>query len=316
MKLLAIVVLYYPDARVKENIMSYAGQVDRLIVWNNTPAGDGDRPLRFDEPTERKIVRMGTGRNAGIGAALNEAVRYGQAGGYTHLLTMDQDSRFGEGMAAAFFRSVQKLSPAEEPDTVLQPDTVFTATTSSTAKAAAPAPRCPAAGGNIASYSASTRPYAPGAPETEEIEWAITSGTLYRLSVFRETGLFRDDFFIDAIDTEFGFRLRKNGWKMLRMNQIYLYHELGRVTETPFLWGKLVTPHYPAQRTYYLVRNTLALKRLYPDYRQSEGLMRMLFFWRPVCILFVETDKWRKFKAIFYGIAHALRGKRGEYRLR
>lgn len=288
MKILAIVVLYYPDDRVKENILSYAGAVDRLIVWDNTPSGDAGRPIRFGEPAERTVVRMGTGKNVGIGAALNEAVRYGLAGGFTHLLTMDQDSRFDEGAAAAFFRSVADFSSSGEP----------------------------ASGRPVASFSASTHPYAPGAPETEEIEWAITSGTLYRLPVFEKTGLFRDDFFIDAIDTEFGFRLRKNGWSMLRMNRIYLHHELGHVTETPFLWGKLVTPNYPAQRTYYLVRNTLTLWRLYPGYRQSEGWFRLLFFWRPVCILWVETDKWRKFKAIFYGTAHALRGKRGEYRLR
>lgn len=278
MKVLGIVVVYYPDDRVAGNIRSYLPETDRLILWKNTPAGAAPRtPLRFDAEEERKIVRMGTGRNVGLGTPLNEAVRYAREHGFTHLLTMDQDSRFEPGAAAAFFRTAAASSDLR-----------------------------------IASFSASVHPYREPMPEREDIGLCITSGTLYALPVFEQAGLFRADFFIDAVDTEFCFRLRRLGWKMVRLNRIYLHHELGRVTQTPFLWGKLITPNYPAERTYYLSRNTLVVRKLYPEYRQSTGTFRMLYFWRPICILAVETDKWRKLKAIVRGAWHGWRGLTGE----
>lgn len=276
MKVLGIVVLYYPGEEVKEHILSYVPWLDGLIIWDNTPASQ--QPVRFDKETEQKILRMGRGVNAGMGIPLNEAVRYGLENGFTHLLTMDQDSCFGEGMFARFIRL-----PGEVSD--------------------------PA----VVSFSANTHPYDESRPAVENVEIGITSGTVYRLDVFKETGGFREDFFIDGVDTEFCFRLRRRGWKMVRLNEIYMHHVLGNRTVTPFLWGKLVTPNYPAQRTYYLTRNTLIIWRMYPEYRQSEGWFKMLFFWRPVCILLVEPDKWRKFKALFLGICHAAKKRTGEY---
>ena len=45
--------------------------------------------------------------------------------------------------------------------------------------------------------------------EIDIIPISITSGSIYEISVFEEIGLFFEDFFIDAIDTEFSFRMKK-----------------------------------------------------------------------------------------------------------
>lgn len=280
MKILGIVILYYPDGKVKQNVLSYLGGLDKLILWDNTPPPDR-RKITFDTLSEQKLIRRDAGRNMGIGLPLNRAVRYGLENGYTHLLTMDQDSRFAPGMFGAFLRSVRNRREGTE-----------------------------------VSFSANTHPYAPGQPETEEVKITITSGTIYRLSALQAVGLFREDFFIDAVDTEFCFRARKQNWRMVRINTVYMHHVLGDITVKPFLWGKLASPNYSAQRTYYLVRNSLYLRRLYPEYSQADGTFKALLFWRPLTILFMEPDKYRKFKALFLGILHAWRGKTGEYALR
>lgn len=276
MKVLGIVILYYPDDKVKQNILSYLPRLDKLIIWENTP--EPALPLSFDTEAEEKLLRMGCGKNTGIGTPLNEAVRFGQENGFTHLLTMDQDSCFGENMFAGFLRA---LADGDSD--------------------------------NVASFSANTHPYEASQPTVEEINICITSGTIYTLEVFKDAGSFRDDFFIDAIDTEFCFRLRRKGWKMVQLNHIHMHHVLGNVTVTPFLWGKLISPNYSAQRTYYLTRNSLLLKRLYPEYKQAPGLFKTLLFWRPLCLLFAEQDKWRKFKAMCLGIYHSLKKRTGEY---
>lgn len=40
MKLLGIVILYYPDDSVVKNIATYLAQLDELMLWDNTPATD------------------------------------------------------------------------------------------------------------------------------------------------------------------------------------------------------------------------------------------------------------------------------------
>lgn len=54
MRLLAVVVLYHPGKDLAGNIDSYLSQVDKLLLWDNTP-GDGQ---------ERRLCRISVIRNA------------------------------------------------------------------------------------------------------------------------------------------------------------------------------------------------------------------------------------------------------------
>ena len=55
MKLLGIVILYYPDDAVVKNIATYLAQLDELMLWDNTPATDR-RDLDLDSLGDRKSV--------------------------------------------------------------------------------------------------------------------------------------------------------------------------------------------------------------------------------------------------------------------
>ena len=79
MRLLAVVVLYHPGKDLTGNINSYLSQVDRLLLWDNTPGGGKEQlPLSGVTHPERLEYR-GCGRNVGIGTALNDAVAYARA---------------------------------------------------------------------------------------------------------------------------------------------------------------------------------------------------------------------------------------------
>ncbi len=93
MKLCAIVVTYYPEVEeTKKNIMRYLPWVDHLIIWENTPENDISSHKILLPQDSDKISYEGTGDNEGISYALNYAVEWALINGYTHLLTMDQDS--------------------------------------------------------------------------------------------------------------------------------------------------------------------------------------------------------------------------------
>ena len=265
MRILGIVILYYPDEKTKSNIESYSIYLDKLIVWNNTPQ-KGATDLFFSN--HENIVPMGTEKNEGIGKPLNEAVKYAIQHNYTHLLTMDQDSSFLPEKFQTYLEVVK------------QNENSF-----------------------IGLFS-------PGnnSPEGEhpysiiEIERIITSGTIYKIHVFREVGLFRDDYFIDAIDAEFSLRVRRTKIQIVRIMDICMQHVLGNKIEKKVGFIKMQSLNYSPMRTFYIIRNHLITRLDYPEYKNIAYMMKLFVVKRFFAILFIESDKRAKLKALFRGL--------------
>lgn len=286
MKLLGIVVLYRPGEEVGRNLSTYLPEVDRLIVWDNTPGATAGDAIPGHAGSS-KIVRMTTGSNTGIGTPLNEAVRYGLEYGFTHLLTMDQDSAFPPGELARYKAAVEA---ADTGDTACYGVRLSDRATADEASG-------PAGSGEL--------------PVPREVDMNITSGSLYPLAVFRHTGLFRADFFIDAVDNEFCFRAARKDWKIKRFDGFRLFHTLGYARTVPFLWGKLFLLDYSPMRTYYIIRNHLIVRRLYRPERHYRLFVRDQLVFRLIGIVLKEDRKIQKIKAICLGLYHGWRNKTG-----
>ena len=69
---LAVIVTYNPDRELlHKNLDAFVDDVDRLLIWDNTPGTTGhDLYREFDQ---NKIVYIGKGNNCGISKALNFA---------------------------------------------------------------------------------------------------------------------------------------------------------------------------------------------------------------------------------------------------
>lgn len=280
---LGVVILYYPDVDVWENIQTYLPYLDKLIIWDNTPNSGMKIEDCYKRLNSDRVVLLGNNSNVGVGKALNEAAKYALLNGYSYLLTMDQDSSFLDDDFEKYEKYV------------------------------------------INNKDQSCMAFCVGGGESEiqneeelsEVKGFITSGTIHPVSVFLKLGFFREDFFIDAIDCEFGCRIRKSGYKIIRANPIRMNHRLGYPLVYR-LWrgGKdRVTPNYSAIRTYYLTRNYFLLYRIYSN-KEYEGyiwFLKIYCFWRPIAILVAETDKLRKMKMFFIGVIHGILGKSGEY---
>lgn len=183
MRLLAVVVLYYPGKDLAGNIESYLPETDKLLLWDNTPGGGRERlPLSGVSHPERLEYR-GCGRNTGIGAALNDAVAYAREHGYTHLLTLDQDSYFLKG---DFRRYLAAIRDYGEDRQVIFSVNYF-----------------------IKSWQA---PLYPVADTVDEVSSAMTSGTVYPVGLFGELGGFMEELFVWGIDCEYCWRAARRGW--------------------------------------------------------------------------------------------------------
>ena len=293
MRLLAVVVLYHPDAELTANVNSYLPWVERVLLWDNTPA-DARRPLSlasFSHP--ERIEMRGCGDNVGIDPALNDAARYALEHGYTHLLTMDQDSRFPDGEFQRYVNTV--LSYRDEHTDRKVADgvgAIFSV--------------------NYYLRSQHTTLY-PQEASVVRVSSAMTSGSIYPVSLFRELGLFMEGLFVWGIDCEYCWRAARRGIPTYCFRDILLQHDLGYQRQKHRLLGREVFPNeYPPARTYYNVRNGIILHRLYPDFLNLKAHLRYHMWKRIVFVLLYEQQKCAKWRALWDGWRDGRRGRLGK----
>lgn len=266
MKLLAVVISYFPDIeQLQCNVDSFIDHVDELIIWENTPAPQN---FAYRLKEHSKIIYLTAGKNVFIAHALNNAVEYGFKNGFTHLLTMDQDSVFAAGDFAEY---ANKIAVADF-------DAVY--------------------GPRIVEYG--KRPER----QTDDIirvSRVITSGSIFKLSLFLKTGLFREDYMIDYVDFEYCIRAATFGIFSRMINSATLYQRYGKPQD-----HKIVrTLNYSPLRLYFQTRNRLWLQREYPQSHDTGNSFKVNFKLM-IKILLFETGKVAKLRAIAGGILDGL----------
>lgn len=93
MKLLAVIITYYPEKELLiKDYLSFADNVDKVVIWENTPIKDVPK---YRYVPEGQVEYMSNGCNS-ISKALNTAWNYAKDNGYDALLTMDEDSCFDD----------------------------------------------------------------------------------------------------------------------------------------------------------------------------------------------------------------------------
>ncbi len=210
------------------------------------------------------IIVDNTHNNIGVAAALNKGLKKAIDEGYDWLLTMDQDSVFEAG-ALDELKSVA-FSCKE----------------------------------NIAIVSPFHYIKKPVRTQSiEEVPFTMTSGNLLRVSAAKAVGPFEEKLFIDSVDNEYCLRLRKHGFKVIRVNRSILHHSLGT------LKNNIVT--HDATRRYYITRNMLyVMKKYFPKFFLfgSKELTKSFLL-----ILFIESEKIPKLQAMARGASDFFRNK-------
>ncbi len=266
MKLLAVVITYYPNiVDTIINIKQYVEKVDRLVIWENTPLIDRDK-YHFELPEfSNKITYKSTGRNEGISFPLNSIIEYGIRESYSHLLTMDQDSYWINFHDFILFIEECKNH-------------------------------------NILAYCPQvTNVYEREQKQHEPIkmEECITSGTIYSLKACSILGKFDEKFVIDAVDLEYCYRGRKLGYDTLMLPVGTLNHKLGNPKKICNRW---VSSNYSTFRTFHIIRNHIWVWKKYPEYFSKKEYLYRETILRFFYIIIGEKSKLKKILAIIRGI--------------
>ncbi len=283
------VVLFHPTREVLDNIQACLPGLDRLYAVDNSPPGpDSDAPDSLPHLLQAlpKVVYLRAGANLGTAGAMNMAARMAIEDGYTHLLTLDQDSKARPGMVPRLLEVLAELT-GQGMNRI----------------------------GVISARQVTRDDPRPVVKRPWQEETTImTSGNLVDLAAWKEVGPFDEGLFIDCVDHEFCLRLRLAGYLVVRVNDAFLEHELGEITaHRQFGRVKYTTNHSPLRR-YYIFRNRLWMMRRYreafPDYCRSS---RKELFKEVRNVLCFESDKGAKLAMMARGAWDFLRGRMGRY---
>jgi len=281
----AVIVTYYPDSGFISRLNRVIPQVAHVIIVDNG-----------SQPSVREILRdislinvevIANPENVGLAKALNQGVQRAVDLGFSWVLTLDQDTVVDHDMVKCL-SEIYCLYP------------------------------CPEKVGLIASNARSPitgRLYIQCQPEQRafmEVKTPMTSGSLLSVNAYKQIGQFRDDFFIEGIDLEYGLRLRKNGFKVLCSCRPLMTHAAGKMKERRLFRRIVIVPDHEPWRYYYQLRNLVFVVRSYFWQEPDWVFVALINFMKAlVRILLFEDNRLQKFNAIWRGIRDGIISRNG-----
>ena len=272
----ATVIWYNPDDENIKNIRTYIDYVEKLYIIDNSK--ENNKKLA-DSLNNLKTEYIYNDKNLGIAKALNLACEKAANDNFEWILTMDQDSSFDSDSIKSYFRAFEKMTKNNvgiiSPRHILKND--------------------------IDKFS--------DVKESAEVDHVMTSGNLLNLKIWEEIGKFDENLFIDEVDSEICFRIIEKGYKVVQLNKIRMFHELGNLEKRNFFTRKISVLNHNHIRKYYIMRNKFYMLKKYKKYRLRYIYYILNDFFK---VIFYEKDKLRKLKYMFKGITDFMKNKMGE----
>ncbi|WOD06224.1 glycosyltransferase [Marinomonas sp. GJ51-6] len=225
-----VVVVFNPTSDVVKNILTYASELDKVFIYDNSYHDNSELFLCLMEDCNVEYIY--NGENDGISKAINSVVRKIPTIEDGWLLTMDQDSSFQEGDLKKMISYMKTVNNSV---------------------------------GIVSPFHVTSLNNFPPSISKEEKLTVMTSGNFLNLSIHREVGGFDEKYFIDCVDWEYCLKLNKNGFKVIRLNYILLKHSLGTpiFVKTILRRRDKVILNHNYIRKYFMARNKLLISCQY-----------------------------------------------------
>ena len=245
MRIAAGIVTYNPNiARLKDNIIHIIDQVDALYIYDNGSLNITDICDLITEYSEIIIIK--SDKNNGIANALNSILENCIEAKIDWFLTLDQDSVCPNNLINTYLSYIGIEHVGMMTLQVKIQDRI------------------------IQQQQETHREY-------EFVTRSITSASFMNADICKAIGGFDDTMFIDCVDHDLSTRMVLNGFKILKVNTMYLEHELGSSTPikvtvllNKVFRTKILYHSYSPIRVYYLVRNNLYYLRKFKGYLTKE----------------------------------------------
>ncbi len=286
----AVIVTYFPQTQVIDNLRALAPQVARILVVDN------GSPPELLQPIVAAALGLGgtvtsMERNAGIAAALNRGLEYARQNGYTWLATFDQDSQSTPGMIGEMTRALDSY-PAPQEVAIVTPCHVD----------------------RRLGFTVRDRDDQGAGARWRALRTTMTSGNLLRVDAALAAGGFDDGLFIDYVDHEFCLRLGRTGRRVLEASKATLLHSLGSMERRWFIFKRVTITNHAPLRRYYMSRNRLIVWRRYwrvVPLWVLRDIRRFVF--ETGYVMLYEHDVPAKLRMAARGLRDGLRNVRGAF---
>lgn len=264
------IITFNPEIQLlKKNIESMKNQVDKIIIVDNFSSNVDE--IKSIVTGREKLDLIQNKKNLGIAAALNQAFEYANINNYNWVLTLDQDSVCPN----YFVNQLHYLALQEDRVGIMAPTIID---------------RNVGKIGHIV----------PDGNKCKEVRTCITSGALTNVSAWKEIGKFDEKMFIDSVDFEFCYRLRKYKYKVLQTNKVKLSHSIGDAKIRKFIFIKFKDVEHNAFRDFYIAQNNIYYpKKHHLFLRLIRGNLRNLKL--IIIILLYQNDKINKLNSTITG---------------
>lgn len=286
----AVLVSYHPDTELPRRVAAVAAQTDGVVIVDNGSDAAALEMLRGLAAANRAISVIENRANLGVARALNLGAACAAARGFAWLLLLDQDSEVEPDLVTHLFEA-RAAYPDPERLAIIGAGFVEPAR------------------GNRATASA-------GAPPWQEVETAITSGSLLSVAMYRRIGAFRDELFIDYVDTDYCRRAHAAGYAIATTRRPLMAHAIGAPAAHRWLGVEKWTRNHSADRQYYIARNDTVMLREGGRYPHGAWALKSLArrLRSAKRVLLYEQAKARKLAALGEGWWDGLRGRLGPRR--
>jgi rhamnosyltransferase len=287
-----VFVTYHPDADFARRLATLRRQLVAVVIVDNGSGSAAQTMLR-ELATDAAIEVVCEHENRGVATALNIGLARAAARGFAWALLLDQDSRIDVDLVAGLL-GVHRAFPDRARLGLI------------------------AAGFRDFRGEPDATEHGAASDSWEELDTVITSGSLLSLDVYARVGPFRDDFFIDYVDTEYCWRARALGYRIIKTRKHLMSHVIGKPSRHRLLWMHKWTTNHPPDRRYYIARNYTILAREQAGGRADRWLFKSLglVFKLAKRVVLYEDGRREKLYALTQGWYHGVRGIAGPRRRR
>lgn len=290
----AVVVLWQPKPEHVDHLERVRAACRHLIAVDNSPRADAALHARL---RANGIEVLHNANRGGISGAYNVGASALFDAGRQVVFLLDQDSQLG----ADFFAGMMRACARAGSDAFIVGPKVFEV--------------------NLGRYLPVFSPQLR-LPKPEPIDdrtqgliptlFVISSGSAISAAAFRQVGEFREDYFIEYVDIEYGMRATRNGVPVLVNTEVQMRQQVGEYVKR----GIFSTSNHVAWRRYYASRNAVHALRSNASRWSIHWLIELLTLHQVACVLVCEQHKLRKVVAIAVGYFDGLFGKLGTFEQR
>ena len=270
-----VIVWFEPSDEDFKNYISLINHFDYIIVIDNSKEDNSSRV--FDS---EKIFYFPQRRNLGIAAAENIGFNKALEFGCRYLLFMCQDSSFNTNEIKKHLKNSISFLEKNPHASV------------------------------VASRATIQDKEMLSSNSIVEVDSVIDTGSIFSLDKWSKTLGFKEDYFIDLVDHELCYQLKKLNFKVYVNLDVEMNHKLGQTKNFSFFGRSFISTGHNALRQYYYARNVLFLRNSYPEFSKpkkifiKETIIKLLSF-------FYEDKTFKKLFGFSLGCIDFYRGKLG-----